>query len=129
MRCTMPSEAARSASVPALVAQRDGTLLHADAAELRLAADLEELREADLGALPRVLRRVDGLLDVGGRALLDPQEDALEQRELAGEVVVERALGDAGGRDDLVERGAGVAVIGEQLRSALSSSARLVLEE
>ena len=41
--------------------------------------------------------------------LLDLLEDRLEQRLLAAEVVVERALGDPGAGDDLVEAGAGVA--------------------
>ena len=46
---------------------------------------------------------------------LDPLEDRLEERLLAGVVVVERALGDVGAGDDRVERGGGVPVLGEQL--------------
>jgi hypothetical protein len=47
--------------------------------------------------------------------VVDLDEDGVEERLLAAEVVIERALGHLGAGHDRVQRGARVAVLGEQL--------------
>ena len=99
----------------ALVAEHRRAVLHDDPAVARLLDDLEEDAQARARLVPRVPGALQRLLDGARGVVLDPLEDGLEERLLAREVVVERALGDLGAGDDRVERGVGVAVLGEEL--------------
>ena len=98
-----------------LVAEHRGALLDHDPAVARLLDHCEERPEPRPRLLPRVPPALERLVDGLGGIGLDPFEDGLEQRLLAAEVVVQRALGHPGARDDRVERGVGVAVLGEQV--------------
>ena len=98
-----------------LVAEDRRPVLDHDAAVGGLLDDVEEGPQAGLRLEPRVALALEASSGSPCGPRSRPLEDRLEERLLAGEVVVERALGDARAGDDLVQRGRGIALLGEEL--------------
>ncbi|HEU4526292.1 MAG TPA: hypothetical protein VFR62_14800, partial [Gemmatimonadales bacterium] len=96
----------------ALVAEDRRALLDHDPAVAGLLDGLEKGAQPGPRPRPRVRVPREGRLDRARRIGLHPLEDRLEQRLLATEVVVQRALGHPGARDDRVEAGPRVALLG-----------------
>ena len=100
---------------PLLPAQHGRGVEQGDAHDGRVGAGVEEGAHAGHHQLPRVVDAADAGADVGDQRLLELLVDGAEEVALVGEVVVERAAGDAGPGHDLLGADARVAALGEQL--------------